>query len=370
MTGFDALLFICLCTATALALSLPRKYQIDCVSFATVLLLAFAAPVTLAWMSTTILLTFGISHLPRTQKTFGTWAVVLVIAIMFTLYKTINQTSAAFDFQPPVLLGLAYFFCRQIHLLVEGLIYPTMRLSLRQHINYNFFLPVLLAGPIHRYQHFFRQCDRRRTDKATLAGSFERILYGYAKVIIGNALISYHLAEFLEHLHVTGLTSLLLQSANDWLYLYVQFSGYTDIALGFSLLLGIRLEENFNNPLAATTLIEFWQRWHMTLSNWCRDYVFAPVQAASRNQFIAVSAAMIVMGLWHEFSWYYLLWGLYHATGISLCRAYQQANDPLRLRSLPLPLRNGITRFATLTWIVAGIPVISTILSFLKTSNT
>lgn len=369
MTDFDASLFLCLCAVSCIGLVLPDRYRLDGVMLFTLVLFSLYAPITLAWMTATVLLTYSASRLPVAFKPLGTWSMVLLIAAMFAIYKTIDRSGEAFGFEPPVLMGLAYFFCRQIHLLVESLKNPAMRLTLRQHLNYNFFLPVMLAGPIHRYQHFFRQCERRRTDSANLTGGLERILYGYAKVIIGNVLISYKLTMFIGILQLSGFPSLLAESAVDWLNLYIQFSGYTDIALGFSLFLGLRLEENFNNPLAATTLIEFWQRWHMTLSSWCRDYVFSPLQAATRNQLFAVMAAMVAMGLWHEFSIYYILWGIYHAAGISLCRVYQLTNDPLRLGSLPRPLRNTVTRTATLAWLVSGMPVISTILALINKGN-
>lgn len=370
MTDFDAALFLCLCAASTIGLVLPDRYQLDGIALFTLGLFSLYAPVTLAWMAVTVLLTYSSTRLPAPFKAVGTWSMVLLIAAMFAIYKTIDRRGEAFGFEPPVLMGLAYFFCRQIHLLVESLKNPTMRLTLRQQLNYNFFLPVMLAGPIHRYDHFFRQCQRRRKDSANLTGGFERILYGYAKVIIGNVLISYKLAGCIEKLQLPGIPGLLAKSASDWMNLYIQFSGYTDIALGFSLLLGLRLEENFNNPLTATTLIEFWQRWHMTLSSWCRDYVFSPLQAATRCQIFAVAAAMVVMGLWHEFSLYYILWGIYHATGISLCRVYQLANDPLRLGQLKRPLRNAVTRTATLAWLVSGMPLISTLLALINKGST
>ncbi len=269
-------------------------------------------------------------------------------------------------FEFPVLMGLAYFFCRQIHQLVEALKMPAQQIPLRHYLNYNFFLPVMLAGPIHRAPHFFRQCERRRYDPRNITGGLERILYGYAKIILGNYLINYKFADLLELFILSENTTLLIESVTGWAHLYCQFSGYTDIALGFALLLGIRLEENFNNPLAATTLIDFWQRWHMTLSSWCRDYVFSPIQALTRNQFVAVLAAMIVMGLWHEVSFYYLIWGIYHAVGIALCRLYQRSNDPFHLEGLPSHLRHGITRAATFAWLMGSMPVITAFLTLIR----
>lgn len=369
MTDFNVVLFFWLCGATIIALLSPRKYQLDVMALATLLLFASFAWISTFWMLATAALTYAISTMSKSVRQVGVWSMVLAISFMFVTYKSMDNLSGIVGFKVPVLLGLAYFFCRQVHLLIDSLKDSSNQLTLRQHLQYNFFLPVMMGGPIHRSQHFFRQNERRRIETANFSGGLERILYGYSKIIIGNYLITKKLAELLESYAFTGFPTLFIESAINWLYLYLQFSGFADIALGFSLLLGLKLEENFNNPLTATTLIDFWQRWHITLSSWCRDYVFSPVQAATRSQFGAVLVAMIVMGIWHDFSLYFILWGVYHATGISLCRIYQKANDPLKLDRLPVSVKRTITRVATFGWLISCMPVVSSILAYVNVVN-
>jgi alginate O-acetyltransferase complex protein AlgI len=284
---------------------------------------------------------------------------------MFFCYKKIDWVFQFFSVQPPLVMGMAYFLCKQIHFVMEVGKGKIVQVSFRKYMHYSFFLPVMFAGPINRYPHFVRQCERRRLELSNFTSSFERTLYGYSKIILGNYLIAVKLKELIRvNLPVTDTPiAMFLDSAANWMLLYAQFSGYTDIALGFALLIGIRLEENFNNPLAANNLIDFWQRWHITLSEWCKDYVFGPIQALTRNQLVAVLAAMIVMGFWHEISLYYTVWGVYQAMGIALCRVYTQLGDPFYLRIFPLSVRNGVTRTATFTWLVSGSPIITYLLS-------
>ena len=98
----------------------------------------------------------------------------------------------------------------------------------------------------------------------------------------------------------------------------MQFAGFSDLAIGMGLLWGIRVMENFNYPFLATNMQGFWTRWHISLSSWCKDYVFQPILAFSRNRWIALIAAMLVLALWHEISLRYILWGVFHSSLILL----------------------------------------------------
>ncbi len=112
-----------------------------------------------------------------------------------------------------------------------------------------------------------------------------------------------------------------LNSAFGWIQLYFTFAGLTALALGIAVMLGVRLEENFNKPWVARNLVEFWTRWHMTLSLWCKDYVFNPITALSRSPLVGICIAMLAIGIWHESSLYYVLWSFWQALGIVLSRS-------------------------------------------------
>jgi alginate O-acetyltransferase complex protein AlgI len=126
-------------------------------------------------------------------------------------------------------------------------------------------------------------------------------------------------------------------------------------------MLGLRLEENFDQPWRATSLVDFWKRWHMSLSSWVLDYVFRPVTALSRSPLLGLITAMLVIGLWHEFSLFYVLWSFWQALGIVLTR--------LVMRWLPLERVTGWPRIilaplGILFWLSLSQPVIETILRF------
>ncbi len=366
MTDFEIIYFLWMFATVIVVWILPKPWQVDVIATSAVVFVAIFSPWSALWLLSASLLVYTSIHISPTKRSVLIGVSIVLISVVFLVYKWVSPSAENAEAILPVMLGISYYTCRHIHVLIEIYKGGIRSMSLRQYFHYQLFLPVLVAGPIHRYQNFLRQCQRRRWDAANVTGGLERILYGYAKVVVlGNYLLNLKLGILLQEYTGDGFWSMFLISAKDWLYLYVEFSGYTDVALGFSLILGFRIEENFNNPLKATNLIDFWQRWHITLSNWCRDYVFSPVQAKTRNQLLAVFAAMTVMGVWHELSLYYFLWGFYHASGITLCRLYQLNDDPLRLSIFPIPVQNTITRTATFIWLIAGMPVITSILSII-----
>lgn len=110
------------------------------------------------------------------------------------------------------------------------------------------------------------------------------------------------------------------------LQLYFDFSAYTDMAIGMSLMMGLRLPINFNVPYRATSLREFWRRWHMTLSRYIRDYLYIPLggSRAGQARFIfATLVSMTLCGLWHGAGWTFVVWGAMHGVGLIVCRYWQ-----------------------------------------------
>jgi alginate O-acetyltransferase complex protein AlgI len=130
-------------------------------------------------------------------------------------------------------------------------------------------------------------------------------------------------------------------------YAYLDFAAYSDIAIGSSRLFGIRIIENFNFPFVARNINEFWQRWHMSLSGWCRAYVYMPTIGLTRNPYLAIYATMATIGIWHEGSLTWLCWGLYHATGIvvygSWARFRRRRKWRLRTGLVPRLVGVGVT---------------------------
>jgi alginate O-acetyltransferase complex protein AlgI len=270
-------------------------------------------------------------------------------------------------------LGFSYVAFRLIHTLRDRQTGILPDLTLREYVIYVLFTPAYTAGPIDRAERFVQ--DLRGVpqlvglDGARFAAGGTRILSGmFKKFVIADGLAQ---GMSLTPLNATQADS----TAGLWLLLYgyafrlfFDFSGYTDIAIGLGMLFGIQLPENFNRPYLSTTITNFWQRWHMTLSNWVRFYVFSPLSRSllRRNPrpsptlivLLSQLATMIVIGLWHGITINFFIWGVWH--GLALF-AHKQWSDRTRkwyrgLKDKPWQKRawTGLTWFLTFQYVVLG----------------
>jgi D-alanyl-lipoteichoic acid acyltransferase DltB (MBOAT superfamily) len=189
------------------------------------------------------------------------------------------------------------------------------------------FFPTTLAGPITRLSNLIPQLRKDRfVDARDGATALYLIGIGLTKKLL--------IADFLaENLINRVFDTPKLYSGGEALIavygyafqLYCDFSGYTDIAIGSAMLLGIRLPANFNQPYVAANIADFWRRWHITLSNWLRDYLYFSLPGV-RHRFLPYLNLIVTMaigGLWHGASWTFLVWGLIHGVGLAGLRGLQ-----------------------------------------------
>lgn len=266
------------------------------------------------------------------HRTLGIAAGVILVLVYYKLRVAVGFTD--FVGRVAIPLGLSYYAFRCLHYLIERYKGTIRRHSFESFFSYLFFLPTLLAGPIHRFPEFRRDLQRKRWDSRNFSEGLERILYGYLTIVfLANLVVNRSFANFIEQIDpereslIAYLTMLKLGFNG-----YLQFSGYSSIAIGFALLMGYRVMENFNWPLIRRNISEFWQCWHISLSSWCRQYVYMTVISTTRQPAVAALCSMLVLGLWHEISYRYVLWGLYHGVGIAVWQQWQQVK-PL----IPLP---------------------------------
>jgi len=190
------------------------------------------------------------------------------------------------------------------------------------------FFPTLLAGPITRVADLLPQWPKRKEILSAEEGSRALFLIGMG--LMKKFLIADYLATNLIN-RVFDLPA--LYSGGDVLIavygyafqLYYDFSGYTDIAIGSALLLGIKLPPNFNVPYRAENIADFWRRWHISLSNWLRDYLFfsLPGKRTKWAPYVNLVITMAIGGLWHGANWTFLIWGLLHGFGLASFRGWQ-----------------------------------------------
>lgn len=212
-------------------------------------------------------------------------------------------------------IGGAYFTLRHIHVLSDWWIGSLVRPKWSDYARYHLFLPVIAAGPIHRFEPFQRQLARRRNDPTELINGSERLLVGLFQFTVLGTIMSKQSA-YKDTAMLSPFFQNWLQSLLDWGGLYLTFAGLSSIAIGLSLMMGLKIEENFNAPWRAQNLVEFWSRWHMSLTNFSKDYIFHPVAAKIRSSVAGAFAAMIFLGLWHGSSIYWLGWGIWQGLGV------------------------------------------------------
>jgi alginate O-acetyltransferase complex protein AlgI len=232
------------------------------------------------------------------------------------------QAATAFDIR---WLGISYIAFRILHTLRERLSGRLPLVSLGEYVTYIFFFPALTAGPIDRLERFIE--DLRRP----LALSPEDWHFTARRLAAG-LLKKFVLADSLALMALNAQNSTQIQSGGwAWVVLYafslqifLDFSGYTDIALALARLLGVRLPENFNRPYLRANITQFWNNWHMTLTQWFRSYFFNPLTRALRERrrpawvvILATQfATMTLIGLWHGVTLNFVLWGLWHGLGL------------------------------------------------------
>jgi alginate O-acetyltransferase complex protein AlgI len=224
--------------------------------------------------------------------------------------------------------------------------------SLLGFCNYVAYLPQLIAGPIERFGHLAPQLGnllRGRTRPQWSAG-MDRILLGVAqKLLIADSCGM--VVDRLLGIHIAmDFTTAWMVALGFGMQIYYDFAAYTHIAIGISLLLGVRLQENFNSPYQATSIQDFWRRWHMTLSRWFRDYLYIPLGGSRKGltrTVFNIIVTFLLVGLWHGAGWNYLAWGLLHGLMLAGYRLKQSMFPTLALhRYLALVLTLVCVHFA------------------------
>ncbi len=223
-------------------------------------------------------------------------------------------------------LGISYFSFKLMHYAIEMRRGNFPSHGLEDFAAWLFLAPIFTAGPIERFEHFLRERQIQRFELDFVVEGVMRIAQGLVKKFVLGWLTLEVLDQVTQKAGVVGLATadvaapapvvwaaLLLTLA----YVYFDFSGYTDIAIGSSRLFGLRIMENFNLPFLATNLQVFWQRWHMTLANWCRTYIYMSMIGLTRNPYAAVIATFVTMGLWHSAGAHWLMWGVWHGLGLA-----------------------------------------------------
>jgi len=305
---------------------LPARWRTGFLIGITAVFLAIYATLSLAILGLFTLLLYLATRAskPRPAWSITTAAVMLVILVFYKLKVVSRADDLVVDTIIP--LGLSYYTFRCLHVLFDHYRGNSARMRLGELLAYLFFLPTIVVGPIHRAPDFVRDHRGLHWSGEKMSEGIERIVGGYFKIaVLGNFLVTAKLGEVLQSIDPQH-TFLIqyLRMARIGLNLYLQFSGFSDVAIGFALLLGYRVLENFRWPYLSPNIADFWRRWHISLTSWSRDYVYMPLLGATRRPNLATVASFLMIGLWHELSIRYLFWALYHATGVIVWQKWQR----------------------------------------------
>jgi alginate O-acetyltransferase complex protein AlgI len=263
-------------------------------------------------------------------------------------------------------LAISFFTLQQIAYLVDA-----YRRKLESHdfLDYSLFVtffPKLVSGPIVRFSELMPQITRKVMPCITA----ENISLGLTVLCLGlfqKVIIADNIAAYVTPVFSNAASGTALSFFESWqgalgytFQLYFDFSGYTNMAIGLAFLFGFRLPLNFYSPYKATSVIDFWRRWHMTLSRFIRDYLYIPLGGNLKGiprQMINLMIAMIIAGFWHGAGWTFIIWGALHGFYLAINHCWSRlrkklSSDPENSRGLPPVISIPITFIAVvIAWV-------------------
>lgn len=252
-------------------------------------------------------------------------------AISGSIFSLINE---------PILsvqkVGISFILFRYVHWLIESYRRTIHNSDFFTFLSYIFFFPNFLAGPIDTYNNFHYWIGNTHFKylRSLFFAGISRIFMGGVKtLLIVPMLVDYALDYTILLPDYSPVAALFLSLLAYSAYIYFDFSGYSDIAIGTAYLIGIKTPENFNNPYFSTNLSDFWKRWHMTFSNFLFAYVFKPSLTLYNKLFpkfprisitiIGYLTTFFICGLWHGETVNFVYWGLWHGIGLSLGKLWK-----------------------------------------------
>jgi alginate O-acetyltransferase complex protein AlgI len=260
--------------------------------------------------------------------------------------SVLKQLDPVLPDAPP--LAISFFVFEFVHYLVDVLKGNYSISSPLQFGLFALFFPSLVAGPIKRYENFIPQIQNliRPTGSDLIYGAV-RILFGLIKKMAADNLTIY-LNFWDKQFDTVALQWRWLFLLLIALRIYWDFSGYSDMAIGYAHWLGVKLPENFNFPYIASNLRDFWQRWHISLSTWIRDYIYIPLggnRYGTGRKILNAIIAFSLCGLWHGAGWNFLAWGLWHGFGLAVSSNYKTL-----MRGVGEKVHDGLEALPFLGW--------------------
>lgn len=321
--------------------ALPHRYRWAFLLLASIVFYAAFIPYYVLVMFGLIIIDYfaalGIERIaPQHKKSFLLLSIFSTIAALF-IFKYFNFFNVNFaaiaqffdwNYSIPMLalalpIGLSFHTFQSLSYVIEvyrGVVRAERHFGI--YALYVMFFPQLVAGPIERPQHMLHQYHETHAfDAQRVIDGLKRMAWGcFKKIVVADRLALFVDAVYAHPANYGGL-QLLLATVFFAFQIYCDFSGYADIAIGSANVMGFRLMENFRAPYLATSIADFWRRWHISLSSWFRDYVYIPLggsRVSTARWCLNILAVFLLSGLWHGASWNFVIWGALHGAFIIL----------------------------------------------------
>jgi D-alanyl-lipoteichoic acid acyltransferase DltB (MBOAT superfamily) len=286
---------------------------------------------------------FGIMLVDRGRSNSAVWSILTVIFVYVWLKKYTFLPEDAFLHYPYFTLGLSYIFFRVLHLLIEAGDHTGKRhIGFGAYLLYTLNFTTLISGPIQRYDAF--ALDQFASEPIALGArvigsQLERIIRGLFKVNVLAVLLSVIQEDAVAQMAHSSPSSVKIYAAFRLaivypFFLYANFSGYIDIVIALARLMRVRLPENFDRPFSASSFVDFWNRWHITLSTWLKTYVYNPLLVALMRRITSLAwepvlgvfcffVTFFLIGIWHGRTSEFVFFGVLQGGGVAINKLWQ-----------------------------------------------
>jgi len=273
------------------------------------------------------------------NKKFSTLGIVLCVLSLF-FFKYVNFFIESFNniFKTDISilkiilpLGISFYVFSAISYIVDIRRNKMESHNLFDVILYLSFFPKIVSGPIERSNEFFCQISKKRTINIhTFSIGIQIFMFGLFKKIVLADRLSIYVDEVYNNVNSFGSLTVLLAVIAYSLQIYFDFSGYSDMAIGISKMIGIELPRNFNFPYLAHNVTELWKRWHITLSSWLQDYLYISMGGSRKGTirtYLNLVITMVIGGLWHGANISYVIWGLLHGIALVIHKIWMKITN-------------------------------------------
>jgi alginate O-acetyltransferase complex protein AlgI len=353
-----------------------RKYQLPVLIAASFFFYAWENPWLLLLLLCSVLVNASVSyqlaHRPQYQSSLILGGILFNLSILgFFKYGGLLSGNLIHVLLP---IGISFYTFEGISLLLDT---AQQREAATQFVRDSFaehllrtalfiaFFPHLIAGPILKARNFYSQINSKTIENIPWTRAFQHLTLGYfLKMVVADNLKDYTFWIAYPYYETLGLTTSIFLLFGYSIQIFADFAGYSLIALGLAELFGYDIPNNFNYPYIAHSIANFWQRWHISLSTWLRDYLYIPLGGNRKGKlrtYLNLIVVMVLGGLWHGAAWSYGIWGLYHGLGLALER-WIRRGDKTESRSIFSTIF--VFCFVSFGWLFFKLPKFEEVIGF------